>query len=107
MSYLNQMYGRKPQSALTQSPDKNPNRVSGGLKAQGGDHFTMVAENGMEQQIPTQRYVQSLEEQSRKQRAAITVLERKLTRCETAIEQLKGMIRPSYAYVQIFYAQLV
>jgi hypothetical protein len=39
--------------------------------------------------------VRSLEEQSRKQRAAITVLERKLTRCETAIEQLKGMIRPS------------
>ena len=94
MSYLNKMYGRnKPQQS--QSSDKNPNRVSGGLKAQGSDHFTMIAENGMEQQIPTQRYVQSLEEQSRKQRAAITVLERKLTRCETAIEQLKGMIRPS------------
>jgi hypothetical protein len=94
MSYLNKMYGRnKPQQS--QSSDKNPNRVSGGLKAQGGDHFTMIGEDGMEQQIPTQRYVQSLEEQSRKQRAAITVLERKLTRCETAIEQLKGMIRPS------------
>ena len=94
MSYLNKMYGRnKPQQS--QSSDKNPNRVSGGLKAQSSDHFTMIAENGMEQQIPTQRYVQSLEEQSRKQRAAITVLERKLTRCETAIEQLKGMIRPS------------
>jgi hypothetical protein len=94
MSYLNKMYGRnKPQQS--QSSDKNPNRVSGGLKAQGGDHFTMLGEDGMEQQIPTQRYVQSLEEQSRKQRAAITVLERKLTRCETAIEQLKGMIRPS------------
>jgi hypothetical protein len=95
MSYLNKMYGRnKPQQSQS-LPDKNPNRVSGGLKAQGSDHFTMIAENGMEQQIPTQRYVQSLEEQSRKQRAAITVLERKLTRCETAIEQLKGMIRPS------------
>ena len=95
MNYLNRMYGRNQPPALQSSPDKNPNRVSGGLKAQGGDHFTMIAENGMEQQIPTQRYVQSLEEQSRKQRAAITVLERKLTRCETAIEQLKGMIRPS------------
>jgi|TARA_R110002124_G_scaffold55768_3_gene157959 hypothetical protein len=52
----------------------------------------MIAENGMEQQIPTQRYVESLEEQSRKQRAAITVLERKLTRVEAAVEQLKGMI---------------
>ena len=95
MNYLAKMYGRKQTPALQSSPDKNPNRVSGGLKAQGSDHFTMIAENGMEQQIPTQRYVQSLEEQSRKQRAAITVLERKLTRCETAIEQLKGMIRPS------------
>ena len=95
MNYLAKMYGRKLIPALQSSPDKNPNRVSGGLKAQGSDHFTMIAENGMEQQIPTQRYVQSLEEQSRKQRAAITVLERKLTRCETAIEQLKGMIRPS------------
>ena len=89
------MYGRRKPTVENSSSDKNPNRVSGGLKAQGGDHFTMIAENGMEQQIPTQRYVQSLEEQSRKQRAAITVLERKLTRCETAIEQLKGMIRPS------------
>ena len=89
------MYGRSKSTAESLSSDKNPNRVSGGLKAQGSDHFTMIAENGLEQQIPTQRYVQSLEEQSRKQRAAITVLERKLTRCETAIEQLKGMIRPS------------
>ena len=91
MSYLNKMYGRnKPQQS--QSSDNNPNRVAGGLRAQGADHFTMLGEDGSEQQIPTQRYVQSLEEQSRKQRAAITVLERKLTRCETAIEQLKGAI---------------
>ena len=95
MNYLARMYSRKKPTPESSSSDKNPNRVSGGLKAQGGDHFTMIAENGLEQQIPTQRYVQSLEEQSRKQRAAITVLERKLTRCETAIEQLKGMVRPS------------
>jgi hypothetical protein len=55
----------------------------------------MLGEDGSVQKIPTEAYVRSLEEQSRKQRAAITVLERKLTRCETAIEQLKGMIRPS------------
>ena len=95
MNYLAKMYSRNKQTPESSSSDKNPNRVSGGLKAQGGDHFTMIAENGLEQQIPTQRYVQSLEDQSRKQRAAITVLERKLTRCETAIEQLKGMVRPS------------
>ena len=95
MNYLAKMYSRKKPTAESSSSDKNPNRVSGGLKAQGSDHFTMIAENGLEQQIPTQRYVQSLEEQSRKQRAAITVLERKLTRCETAIEQLKSAISRS------------
>ena len=89
------MYGQRSKSSSQPASEKNPNRVSGGLKAQGSDHFTMIAENGLEQQIPTQRYVQSLEDQSRKQRAAITVLERKLTRCEAAIEQLKGTISRS------------
>ena len=95
MSYLNQMYGRKPQAQTQSSSDKNPNRVAGGLRAQGVDTFEMLGEDGSVQKIPTEAYVRSLEEQSRKQRAAITVLERKLTRCETAIEQLKGMIRTS------------
>ena len=94
MSYLNQMYGRnKPQE--TKESNKNPNRVAGGLRAQGVDTLTILGEDGSSQELPTLAYVRSLEEQSRKQRAAITVLERKLTRCETAIEQLKGMIRPS------------
>jgi hypothetical protein len=95
MNYLAKMYGRSKPTPESSSSDKNPNRVSGGLKAQGGDHFTMIAENGLEQQIPTQRYVQSLEEQSRKQRAAITVLERKLTRVEASLEQVKNVISRS------------
>ncbi len=95
MSDLNQMYGRKNPTQTQSSSDKNPNRVAGGLRAQGADMFEMLGEDGSVQKIPTEAYVRSLEEQSRKQRAAITVLERKLTRCETAIEQLKGMIRPS------------
>ena len=36
----------------------------------------MVSEDGAEQQLLSFRYVQSLEEQIRKQRAAINVLER-------------------------------
>ena len=95
MSYLNKMYGRKSPAQTQSSSDKNPNRVTGGLKAQGVDRFTMLGEDGTQQEVPSLQYVTSLEEQSRKQRAAITVLERKLTRCETAIEQLKGMIKPS------------
>lgn len=92
-NYLSKMYGRQSKNTA-QPTDKNPNRVSGGLRAQGADMFEMLGEDGSVQKIPTEAYVRSLEDQSRKQRAAITVLERKLTRCETAIEQLKGLIRP-------------
>lgn len=92
MSFLTQMYGRKV-SALEKSSDKNPNRVTGGLRAQGVDRFTMVAEDGSSKEIPTLEYVRSLEEQSRKQRAVIDVLERKLTRLETSVNSIQSHLR--------------
>ena len=92
MSYLNKMYGRKV-SALEKTSDKNPNRVTGGLRAQGVDRFTMVAEDGSQKEIPTIEYVRSLEEQSKKQRAAIDVLERKLARQDSAIQAIEGLLR--------------
>jgi hypothetical protein len=92
MSYLSKMYGNKSTAPTQSSSDKNPNRVTGGLKAQGVDKFVMMSEDGSQQEIPTVEYVRSLEEQSRKQRAAITTLERKLSRQETAIQQLSSAI---------------
>ena len=92
MSYLTKMYSKSRMALTQKSSDKNPNRVTGGLKAQGVDRFTMVAEDGSSREIHTVEYVRSLEEQSRKQRAAIDVLERKLTRCETAISQLQSAL---------------
>jgi hypothetical protein len=92
MSYLNKMYGRNKPAQTQSSSDKNPNRVTGGLKAQGVDRFTMVAEDGSSQELPTLEYVRSLEEQSRKQRAALNVLERRLTRLDTAFQQLQSSI---------------
>jgi len=89
------MYGRKQTPALEKSSDKNPNRVTGGLRAQGVDRFTMLGEDGSQQEIPTLEYVRSLEEQSKKQRAAIDVLERKLARQESAISQLQSAINRS------------
>jgi uncharacterized coiled-coil protein SlyX len=53
----------------------------------------MVSEDGAENQIPTQRYVQSLEDQIRKQRTAITVLERKLARQTKTLESLDAFVR--------------
>ena len=88
------MYGRK-ESPIQSKSEKNPNRVAGGLRAQGVDRFTMLGEDGSQQEIPTLEYVRSLEEQSKKQRAAITVLERKLARQDTAIQQLQSAISRS------------
>lgn len=88
MSYLNKMYGRssKPSQPVV---DKNPNRVTGGLRAQGVDHFTVIAEDGSTQQIPSQKYVQSLEEQVRKQRGVINTLDRKTNRLEQSLRALE------------------
>jgi hypothetical protein len=85
------MYGRSSQPVQSQS-NKNPNRVAGGLRAQGVDRFTMVAEDGSNREIPTLEYVRSLEEQLKKTRAAFTVLERKQARQERTIEQLVNQI---------------
>ena len=91
MSYLNKMYGRSSNQTRSSS-DKNPNRVTGGLKAQGVDRFTMVAEDGSDREIPTIEYVRSLEEQLKKTRAALNVLERKQARDNRTIEQLINQI---------------
>ncbi len=87
------MYGRKQVPALERESEKNPNRVTGGLKGQGADHFSMLGEDGVERQIPTQKYVQSLEEQLRKQRAVTDVLERKLSRLQTTVDALQTTLR--------------
>ena len=95
MSYLSKMYGRKSPDQTQSKSEKNPNRVAGGLRAQGVDRFTMLGEDGSQQEIPTLEYVRSLEEQSKKQRAAIDVLERKLARQDSAISQLQSAISRS------------
>ena len=92
MNYLQKMYGRRSKST-PQSIDKNPNRVAGGLRAQGVDTFVVVSEDGSEQHIPTQKYVQSLEEQIRTQREKLNVLERRLVRLTTETETLRNFIQ--------------
>ena len=90
MTYLNKMY-RSSAPSPSQS-NKNPNRVAGGIRGQGANTIAMLGEDGIERILPTQKYVQALEEQIRKQQAAITVLERKLTRVSTAQERLASQI---------------
>jgi hypothetical protein len=96
MSYLNKMYGRNSNNLQSQV-DKNPNRVTGGLKAQGVDSYKIVAEDGNVQEIPTQAYVRSLEEQLKKQRASIDVMDRRLTRQQRSIETIETILRSKNA----------
>jgi hypothetical protein len=80
MSYLNQMYGRKSQDQTQSSSNKNPNRVLGGLRGQGADMMTVLGEDGTQHTIPSQKYVQGLEEKIRTQDARLTRLEQQLRR---------------------------
>jgi hypothetical protein len=90
MNYLNRMYGRGTPPPT--KSEKNPNRVAGGIRGQGGDAFEIIAEDGTMQKIPTQRYVQSLEEQIKVQRGVIAVLEKKMNRMTRSVETLEGHV---------------
>lgn len=90
MSYLNKMYGK-----TTKQPqvEKNPARVAGGLRAQGANTYDILDENGSVKQIPSQRYVSSLEEQIKKLREHNGLLEKKTTKLSTQVNQLEVVVR--------------
>jgi membrane protease subunit (stomatin/prohibitin family) len=91
MSYLNKMYGHKVQSSNTE--DKNPNRVMGGLRAQGVDSYKILGEDGMEKEIPTQRYVRSIEDKLRAQSVIIEQLQKQINRISRNQETIENFIR--------------
>lgn len=62
MSFLNNMYARRQAIAK----EKNPNRVLGGLKGHGADHYSVLGEDGMQREVPTRAYVQGLEDKIRR-----------------------------------------
>ena len=91
MSYLNKMYGRS--APKTKTEDKNPNRVMGGLRAQGVDSYRILGEDGVEKEIPTQRYVRSLEDKLKAQSAIIETLQKQINRLSRNQETLENFIR--------------
>lgn len=92
MSYINKMYGGK---ASTSAPDvaKNPNRVMGGLRAQGVDSYKILGEDGMEKEIPTQRYVRSLEEKIQTQRTQLEQLQKQVNRLSRNQDSVENYIK--------------
>lgn len=75
MNYLSQMYGAK---SAAPRHEKNTNRVLGGLRGQGADHYSMLGEDGVERSVPTHKYVQGLEQKLREQDVKLQALERRL-----------------------------
>ena len=64
--------------ATTAAIEKNPNRVLGGLKGHGADHYSVLGEDGQERQVPTKAYVQGLEEKLRRLEALVNEQDKKL-----------------------------
>lgn len=92
------MYGAT--SSVAQTINKNPNRVAGGLRAQGSDHYVMLGEDGSEQKIPSQKYVQALEEKLRVQDAKIAVLEKKIKGVTNELHSVASNQRLAYREIQ-------
>ena len=88
------MYGTA--SSVAQTINKNPNRVAGGLRAQGSDHYVMLGEDGSEQKIPSQKYVQALEEKLRVQDAKIAILEKKIRGITNELHNVSSNQRLAY-----------
>lgn len=93
MSNLYHMYHSKLPSKATTVYEKNPNRVAGGLRGQGADHYTMLGEDGSEQKIPTHKYVMALEERIKLQDQKINILERNIRSLKNDIRMVQS--RPS------------
>ncbi len=60
--------------------DKNPNRVLGGLKGHGADHYSVLGEDGTERQVPTRAYVQGIEEKLRRLEQTVLEQDKKIRR---------------------------
>lgn len=81
MNIRQRMFGKRVASEPTSG--KNPNRVSGGIRGSGQSHYVIVGEDGLEKRIPSQKYIESLEQQLREQKMRIAALEKKISRLGT------------------------
>lgn len=83
MSFIKSMYARTQSQAPRQ--EKNPNRVLGGLKGAGVDHYSMLGEDGHERiEVPTRSYVQGLEQKVRKLEERLNEQDKKIRKIRDA-----------------------
>lgn len=85
---IKRMYGRKSEGLS----EKNPNRIAGGLRAQGVDTLMILDEDGQEKEIPSKRYVEALEENLRKQQAVIESFQSTVNKQSKTMRDLESKI---------------
>lgn len=87
MGNISKIYSGKGETTdVAPTSDKNPNRVLGGIRGSGSDVLTIVTEEGVEQRLPSMRYVKGLE-------LKVTDLNNKVMQLERIINQLQLQVR--------------
>lgn len=79
MKHIQRQYSQRPTSKQP-SVEKNPNRVAGGIKGAGADHFISLGEDGVQNKLPSYHYVQALEQKVALQSQKIQQLFKKMAR---------------------------
>lgn len=74
------------------APKKNPNRVAGGLRAQGADTIAVYDEYGNMLHVPSEKFVKSLEDRIRNQQIEIRNLNKKYTKLQRMVEQTERAV---------------
>jgi hypothetical protein len=71
----------------------NPNRVAGGLRGHGADHYSLLGEDGLNKEVPTKKYVDALEQQLRTQRTLVEALQKKVNRQDNENQTTRSMVQ--------------
>ena len=79
MKQIHRQYSQRPKESQP-SNNKNPNRVAGGIKGAGADHFISLGEDGVQNKLPSYHYVQALEQKVALQSSKIQELFKKMSR---------------------------
>ena len=79
MNQIHKQYSQRPKESQP-SNNKNPNRVAGGIKGAGADHFISLGEDGVQNKLPSYHYVQALEQKVALQSSKIQELFKKMSR---------------------------
>ena len=79
MKQIHRQYSQRPVKSQP-SNNKNPNRVAGGIKGAGADHFISLGEDGVQHKLPSHHYVQALERKIAVQQQKITEISKKIAR---------------------------